>query len=119
MVENQDIFIQDIEHVGSVVLRMVCLHDRDLLEVAHRIEGGVAKQTTDLALRTLHLELTEECVHGIGYVVRLRKRLHLSMSIRKLAGTFAVVDANAGDRAEGDVGKAVLVAVEVGALQQG
>ena len=41
------------------------------------------------------------------------------MSIRKLAGTFAVVDANAGDRAEGDVGKAVLVAVEVGALQQG
>ena len=98
---------------------MVCLHDRDLLEVAHRIEGGIAKQATDLALRTLHLKLSQKLIHGIGYVVRLRKRLHLSMSIRKLAGTFAVVDANAGNRAEGDVGKAVLVAVEVGALQQG
>ena len=43
----------------------------------------------------------------------------MAVPVGKLAGTFAVVDADAGDRAEGDVGKAVLVAVEIRTFQQG
>lgn len=97
---------------------MVSLHDRDLLEVAHRIESGIAEETADLAIRSRHLELTEERIHRIRHVIAFRERFHLPMAIGELAGAFAIVDAYAGDGAEGDVGKAVFVAVEVGTLQQ-
>ena len=64
VVEDDDVFIEDIEHVWSVVLALRLVLDGNLLKVADGIEGGVAVETAVLRGGAADREVGEEVLEG-------------------------------------------------------
>ena len=63
MVEHHYILIEDIEHVGSIVLLLCLVLDVDLLEVAHCVERGVTVETAVVRFLTSDGEIAQEQGH--------------------------------------------------------
>ena len=97
---------------------MMWLNDWYGFKITHRIEGGIAKETADLSIRSLHLEAGKEATKRLADPLPVGYRQAFPAMVRKGHHALVRVDAKLGDGRQGDVGEAVLVAMEVGALQQ-
>ena len=94
-------------------------HDRNVFEVTDSIEGRVSEQAADFLVCPFDAVTAQKRVHGICYVIAFAEGSHFAVAVGKGCRTFAVVDADTSQRAEGDEGKAVFVSVEVRTFQQG
>ena len=94
-------------------------YDRNVFEVTDSIEGRVSEQAADFLVCPFDAVTVQKRVHGICYVIAFTEGSHFAVAVGKGCRTFAVVDADTCQRAEGDEGKAVFVSVEVRTFQQG
>ena len=92
VVEDDEIAVEDIEHIGGIVLRHSAVFDRNLLEVTHSIERGVAVETAVIAVISLHAETAEEVTQGMLYAVTRGDRMALSMAIGETEKGVAMVN---------------------------
>ena len=118
MVEGDDILVQDVEHVGGVVLCLCGILDVDVLEVAHGVERRVAVEAAVGFLLALHVETGEEVAEGMLRAVTVVDGLLRLGPVGEAHGDVAVPDGDAGHGRQGDEGVAVVVAVVVGTLHQ-
>ena len=66
VVEDDDIFIEDIEQVGCIVLRLCLILDGDLLEITDGVECGIAIETAERGSVAGDGETGEERLDGGG-----------------------------------------------------
>ena len=118
MVEGNDILVQDVEHVGGVVLCLCGILDVDVLEVAHGVERRVAVEAAVGFLLALHVETGEEVAEGVLRAVMVVDAMLRLGPVGEAHGGAAVPDGDAGHGRQGDEGAAVVVAVVVGTLHQ-
>ena len=65
VVEYDDILIQDVQQVWGIVLLQRLVFHGDILEVAHSVERGIAVESANLLVLTLHLYAVYQCVDGL------------------------------------------------------
>ena len=64
VVEDDEVSVEDIEGVGSVIQRLSAVLHSDAFKVAHGVERGVAVKAAVAASFACNLEVGQEVVQG-------------------------------------------------------
>ena len=56
MVEHDEVAIEDIENIGSVILCHRGIFDLDILKISHGIKGGITIKSTEIRTFTLYVK---------------------------------------------------------------
>ena len=94
MVENDDVAIEDIIHVGSVVLLHRHIFHGNVLEVTHGIECGISVESAEACRFACYIKVRQELVDGVVRAVLL---VHLMLRYRAVgicADALPVCDSN-------------------------
>ena len=118
MVKGDDVLVEDVEHVGRIVLFLRDILDGDVLEVAYGIEGGVSVDPAILFPFPLHGETGQKIVKGMLRAVVVADGMRVVRAVRVSCRGSAMPQGDAGYRIQGDEGAAVVVAVVIGAFHQ-
>ena len=118
MVEDNQVAEQDVEHIGRIVLLLRLVLYRDVLEIAHGIERGVAVETTELGVRACYFNMVDERVDGFGTAETCTQlTLHLG-SIRIADGGHAMTNGHRGNGIDANERARVVLCVIVAALHE-
>jgi len=62
MIENQQVFVQDVQQIGCIIAFLPAFTNGDILGVLYTIEGSVSEQSALLLIAACDLELIDEMV---------------------------------------------------------
>ena len=119
VVKDDDIFVEDVVHVGGVVVGLAVDCNIDVLKVAHGVERGVAIEAAILAALALDVEGGDEVGHGLLHGVGIGHGAGLNLAARHGEDGLPVAHGHAGQRVDAEKRAAVVVAVIVAALHEG
>ena len=119
MVEHDDVLVQDVEDVGGIVPGLGLVLDRDVLEIAHRVEGHVSVEAAHAAIFALDIEAVNELIDSHIRGVIGGQGLAEPGSVGISEGRDAVFDGDTADGRDADEGTGVLASVVVAGLHQG
>ena len=119
VVEDDQVFVEDVGHVRSVVAFVVALHDRNLLKVSDCIERRVSEESATVGIFSFDVEPSEKFVQGVDRIVLPGQFFVFDGAVGQVARADSGIDLESGQRTQGNVGEGVLSGVEIGALQEG
>ena len=94
MVENDDVAIEDIIHVGSVVLLHRHILHGNVLEVTHGIECGISVESAEAGRVACDVEVRQELVDGMVRAVLLVHLMFRYRTVGICADALPVCDSN-------------------------
>ena len=69
VVEDDIVLIKNVEEVGGIVLCLCLVLHIDVLEIAHSVEGGVAKDAAITLVVALNVEVVQEIIDELSGIV--------------------------------------------------
>ena len=118
VIEDDNILVQDVENVGSVVALSGFLRHRYVLEIFDCVKGGIAVEPAVSSIVSCDVILGEEVLEGLLYGVLVGDVVLCGLAVGILHEDFAVIDSDAGERVKAYVGMPIGLALVVAALHQ-
>ena len=118
MVKYDDIPIEDIIHIGGIVLLLGLILHGDILEVSHRIERSIAIQSAVRRMLPFHLEAIQEVVNDMMRTIVFIQLTTDHATIGEGADTLTMTHGHGGHRVHPDERTTVVGIVVIGTLHQ-
>lgn len=119
IVEDDKVLIENVEHIRCIIGGFAAVLHRDVFEIAHGIERGVAIKTAIVGVFTFDVEAAEEIFQSILYAVFVCDGMFFASAVGQTEDGRSVVDADACQRTKADEGTVVFTAVIVRTLHEG
>ena len=119
VVEYDQVFIEDVEHVRRIVLAVFAVFDGDVLEIADGVERGISVKSAVSCVFSFYLEAREELADGVFGSERFGEIQFFPRSVGVDHYGFPVAHRHACYRVESDERPVVFRSVVVGAFHQG
>ena len=118
MVEHDDVLVENIKHVGGIVLLLSFILHVDILKISHCIEGSVTKQSTVLSVFSFDGKFMEKI---IDCLIRKILLIHFVLgfsSVRELSHSLPMFDADTGNRVHSNEGFGIFSTMIIGTFHQ-
>ena len=102
MVEYDNVLIQDVKHIGRIVLFLCLVLHGDILEIAHCIERGVAVESAAVCMFARYTDVVDECMDRFVGTIVLIDLMSFGAAVGKTDGGLAMADGDRGDRIDAD-----------------
>ena len=117
-VENNEVTVEDVDGVGSIVLGIAAVRDLDGFEVTDGVEGRVSVKSAIVRILSFDVEMGKETVEGIRHGKVRCERFPVDGAVRVDSGRRIVVDTDVCNGVQSDERTVVVSPVVVGAFEQ-
>ena len=111
MVEDNYVFVKNIEYIGRIRNFVMPLHDGDIFHISDCIERRVAKKSAIMLLSALNFKIFQKAIYRISHSVRSRQGVSDDRAIGINIRRFMFVDGNLRSRTQRKIREAVFIAM--------
>ena len=98
VIEYDNVFVEYVKQVGSVVTFIATVGDRNVFEIAYGIEGGISVQATVILELTFYIERPDKFVDDVLASVRVVNCVLDCIVVVLSEYCFPMIDSDTGNR---------------------
>ena len=98
VIEYDNVFVEYVKQVGSVVTFIATVGDRNVFEIAYGIEGGISVQATVILELTFYIERPDKFVDDVLASVRVVNCVLDRIVVGVSEYCFPMIDSDTGNR---------------------
>ena len=98
VIEYDNVFVEYVKQVGSVVTFIATVGDRNVFEIAYGIEGGISVQATVILELTFYIERPDKFVDDVLASVRVVNCVLDCIVVGVSEYCFPMIDSDTGNR---------------------